>query len=183
MEKLKFLENIKDVNIKENEEVKGLEIYFKEKPDYSVIKKLKSLGFRWHSKKLCWYIKKALLENGKTVKREKENALGVRVGDVFYSSWGYEQTNISFYVVTKLKGTQFVYLKKCALEKTYEDYESYNGMARDVAFDPKKVSIIDDTEEILKKVKGTKDQMYIGVDNVETAYKYNGQKLYESWYY
>lgn len=181
MEELKFLENINDVELKENKEAKGLEIYFKEKPNYSIIKKLKELGFRWHNKKLCWYIKKALLENGKTVK--KENILGVKVGDVFCASWGYEQTNLSFYVVTKLKGSQFVYLKECYLEKSYEKYDGYNGMARDVAFDTKKVHIKDDTEELLKKVKGTKEDVYIVIEDYKIARKYYGEELYESWYY
>jgi hypothetical protein len=31
--------------------------------------------------------------------------LGVKVGDVFYNSWGYDQTNIDFYVVTRLSAT------------------------------------------------------------------------------
>lgn len=175
------LENTKDFEIKENEILKGVEVYFKEKPDYETIKKLKNLGFRWNFKKLCWYIKKSLLENKDKV--ENKNILGVKVGDVFCSSWGYEQTNLSFYVVTKLKGSQFVYLKECYLDKSYEKYDGYNGMARDVAFDTKKVHIKDDTKEILKKVKGTKENPYIVIENYEIARKYYGEKLYESWYY
>lgn len=30
--------------------------------------------------------------------------LGVKVGDIFYSSWGYDQTNVNFYEVTGLTG-------------------------------------------------------------------------------
>jgi hypothetical protein len=36
----------------------------------------------------------------------------VKVGDIFYTSWGYEQTNIDWYQVTALIGT-----KKCELRK------------------------------------------------------------------
>lgn len=32
-------------------------------------------------------------------KKHEENENGYKVGDVFYSSWGYEQTNIDFYQV------------------------------------------------------------------------------------
>jgi len=34
-----------------------------------------------------------------TVKSEIENVHGVKVGDIFYTSWGYEQTNIDFFEV------------------------------------------------------------------------------------
>lgn len=41
--------------------------------------------------------------------KEVVNKYGVQVGDVFYNSWGYEQTNIDFYEVVKLRGkTQIV---------------------------------------------------------------------------
>lgn len=39
---------------------------------------------------------------------------GLEVGHVFSSSWGYEQTNVDFYVVTKLIGRRMVELRKCA---------------------------------------------------------------------
>ena len=33
-----------------------------------------------------------------------QNAHGVHIGDLFYASWGYDQTNIDFYQVVALKG-------------------------------------------------------------------------------
>ena len=47
----------------------------------------------------------------KTSKKEPVNKYGVKVGDLFYDSWGYEQTNIDFYQVVALKGTTQVILK------------------------------------------------------------------------
>lgn len=32
--------------------------------------------------------------------------LGVKVGDIFYNSWGYDQTNIDFYKVTRITRTK-----------------------------------------------------------------------------
>lgn len=49
--------------------------------------------------------------NTKTTK-PAVNKYGVKVGDVFYSSWGYEQTNIDFYQVIALKGATMVTLQK-----------------------------------------------------------------------
>jgi hypothetical protein len=36
--------------------------------------------------------------------RQKENRINLEVGDLLYSSWGYDQTNIDYYQVTKLIG-------------------------------------------------------------------------------
>lgn len=36
--------------------------------------------------------------------KETQNEEGVHVGDIFYSSWGYEQTNVDFYQVVELRG-------------------------------------------------------------------------------
>lgn len=47
------------VTIIHNEEKNGIELYFKEKPDSTVINKLKENGFRWHSTKKCWYCRKS----------------------------------------------------------------------------------------------------------------------------
>lgn len=46
-------------------------------------------------------------------KRLQENALQfVNVGDIFRSSWGYEQTNIDYYQVTAIKGKSTVTLQE-----------------------------------------------------------------------
>lgn len=45
------------------------------------------------------------------LKKQPVNKYGVKVGDVFYDSWGYNQTNIDFYQVVALKGATTVELK------------------------------------------------------------------------
>jgi len=40
---------------------------------------------------------------GKTLKKEEESP--VKVGDIFYNSWGYDQTNIDWYQVVALTGS------------------------------------------------------------------------------
>ena len=82
-----LLEEIKtNCKIVTNEEKQGEEIYFENKPDYEVLKTLKSNGYKWHNQKKCWYRKLSYT-------REKKNYLNVKVGDIFHFSWGYEQTN------------------------------------------------------------------------------------------
>ena len=46
----------------------------------------------------------------------------IKEGDIFYSSWGYEQTNIDFYKVVKKVGKASVML--CALENKIVQEES-----------------------------------------------------------
>lgn len=42
-----------------NNELKGIEIYFTEKPEVGILQNLKKNGFRWNRKKLCWYAKQS----------------------------------------------------------------------------------------------------------------------------
>lgn len=44
------------------------------------------------------------------------NADGVRIGDLLYGTWGYEQTNVDFFEVVGLKGTHTAILRKIAGE-------------------------------------------------------------------
>ena len=47
-----LLEEIKtNCKIVTNEEKQGEEIYFENKPDYEVLKTLKSNGYKWHNQK------------------------------------------------------------------------------------------------------------------------------------
>ena len=39
---------------------------------------------------------------------------GLAVGQILVSSWGYDQTNVDFYIVTRLAGRKSVYLRKLA---------------------------------------------------------------------
>ena len=45
----------------------------------------------------------------------------LQVGDVLYSSWGYDQTNVDFYQVTRLKGKTQVVVREIESVKTYDD--------------------------------------------------------------
>ena len=109
-----------------NEAFKSLEISFTEKPTEAVRDALKALRYRWHSVKKVWYgysteetireaIDKAM--NGKAPAKatekpvkaaEKVNKFGVKVGDIFTMSWGYEQTNVDFFQVIALCGDSSV---------------------------------------------------------------------------
>ena len=111
----------------ENPEFNGLELYFDGKPNHAVIGRLKDAHFRWHNKKKCWFAKnneknRALVESlGGTVDsiplstksaQAPTNKFGVQVGDIFYISWGYDQTNVNFFQVVALVGAVSVRIKE-----------------------------------------------------------------------
>lgn len=167
-----------------NEEKQGKELYFDSIPTYEERKILKKNGYKYHTQKKCWYISENKLKNPPS-----QNALGVKVGDIFYMSWGFEQTNLDFFQVVELKGKTQVIIKEVVLNKVEEDgYE--HGMARDVIFDPKiavpiqnSVFVKDNEKGMIKKVYGTKENPYLNMTSYANAHLYKGQKLYESWYY
>ena len=58
---------------------------------------------------------KAKIEKREAVKKWKHD---VKVGDIFRSSWGYEQTNIDYYEVTKLIGAHYAEIREICQERT-----------------------------------------------------------------
>lgn len=101
-----------------NNQFNGIELTFNEKPAETIREAMKAVGFRWHRQKKLWYAKNtaermALAEklSGDQVPAETVSAapvsepvskFGIKVGDILEDSWGYEQTNVDFYMVTKI---------------------------------------------------------------------------------
>ncbi|HAV2297637.1 TPA: hypothetical protein JHK52_004060 [Citrobacter koseri] len=86
----------------------------------------------------------------------------VSVGDVFASSWGYEQTNVSFYQVISTHGKKTITVREIRAATQFTD--SMTGY---------KTPVIDDfTGEALKRqVKDCLDDLAIKIEDFETAYK------------
>ena len=99
-----------------NKAQNGVELYFPIKPAQSFIDLLKAGKWRWNRTKECWY-KKQTPEAIEFARKAADGTLqstpktrtsvntvvnehGVEVGDIFYTSWGYEQTNVDFFQVT-----------------------------------------------------------------------------------
>lgn len=117
LETITNLLNYKELEVKENKEQNGIEVYFTSYPGKDVISTLKENCFRWSNFKKCWYIKADMLGNKKEAtetKKETVNKYGVKVGDLFACSWGYDQTNYNFYQVTEINGSEFVTVRPIA---------------------------------------------------------------------
>lgn len=187
---MKNLEGIKTeytevINIEKN----GRELYFKAIPTYEERTILKNNGYKWHNQKKCWYVSnKQTNKQVKEVKTETQNELGIKVGDIFYMSWGYEQTNVDFFQVVALKGKTQVIIKEVRLASKSE--KAVSSMSRDVSFSTTATKLVensvfvkDQEKGMIKKVCGNKENPYLNMTSYANAYKYNGQELYESWYY
>ena len=83
-----------------------------------------------------------------TAVKETVNKYGVKVGDVFYESWGYEQTNIDFWEVVKLRGKTQVVLR---------------------AISSKVVETLGFCQAKVKPVKGSWSKHYAGEEIVKTV--------------
>ena len=113
-----LLEEIKkECKVVINEEHQGEELYFDEKPTHEVITILKENCYRWHRTKHCWY-RKLNYTGKRQINQEQKNYLGVKVGDIFHYSWGYEQTNANYFQVVALKGTKQVIIREIAYKTT-----------------------------------------------------------------
>lgn len=184
--------------IKKNEQFNSNEVYFDEVPSKEVRDNLKGLRMRWNPKKSCWYgfadsnaIANAIdgKKKATVVKTEKRNYLDIKVGDIFFMSWGYDQTNVNFFQVIELVGEKMVRIREVHLP---EGNESWTGfMARNVSFKVTNeilpatdysVHIKDNEKGDLKKVLGTKTSPYLNMTSYANAYPYDGRELYESWY-
>lgn len=58
-------------------------------------------------------------EKAKARAEALELVASTQVGDVFYSSWGYEQTNVDFYQVVSKKGKQTLVFREIKEEQNY----------------------------------------------------------------
>lgn len=184
------------MEIVKNKEFNGIELYFENKPEKAIIEVLKEAKFRWHNIKKCWFARENQdrlelankIKNGDKIENNKiektvENELGVKVGDIFYMSWGYEQTNVDFFRVEKLRGRKQVILREVYLK--IKEEQGISGMSADRIYDvndfeyAKTSCFIKDNEK--GDIKTVNENNYISFD-MGLARKYNGQKLYESWY-
>ena len=195
--------------IRKNEQFNSFEIYFDEKPEEATRTALKNLRYRWHATKKCWYgygteeALKAALEGktetapaAKKEKAEKKNKFGVKVGDFFSCSWGYEQTQNEFFQVIALVGESSVRVREVIPPIIAR--EAISGMSEDRIYKldrsellppaERSVFINDQEKGDLKRLKsynqdGSCPQFYL--TSYANAYYCTGEteKTYESWYY
>lgn len=186
-----------------NPSLNGIEISFDRKPSAETLKSLKGAGFRWHAKKKIWYAKQTAerlslaheladepAEAAATRKKEKKEVEynhSLRVGDVLEASWGYEQTNVDFFLVVKASAS-CVWVKECTLPLVRD--EAVSIMARNARYDISKPTI-KEYSQFVDQINGSRFKVHkysptndcINIKDYISAHKYSGETVYESWYY
>lgn len=187
--------------VQKNEQFNSSEIYFDSIPDKATRESLKSIGFRWHSIKKCWYGYKSEEQitaaiNGNTVTDEMPvNEYGVKVGDVFSMSWGYDQTNNQFFqvvAVTRKKARIVEVQPQCIVDPSGPMSEHRTLAYKEGEMLPKisykSIWIEDQENGDLKSIRdyskaGDNPQVIIRSRGCYTARKcHPGETFYESWY-
>lgn len=209
--------------ITNNAKFNSIEILFDAKPSEAVRSALKSLKFRWHNQRGIWYgyrseqeVREAIenacpelnkkevgqtktAKEGKAAKAEKvkTNKFGVKVGDFFRASWGYEQTNADFFQVVELIGLTSVRVRE--VDPPIIEDKATGPMSSDRVYDIRNtgellppstcsVFIKDQERGDLKRLKsynadGSCPQFFL--TSYTDAHYCVGDtcKTYESWYY
>lgn len=193
--------------IKLNTNFNSLEVYFEGKPAEAIRTALKALKMRWNPKKGCWYgfanreeIDKVckgekVTAKAPATKKEKKNKFGVKVGDYFSITWGYEQTNVDFFQVIALVGETSVRIRE--VNPPIIEEEATGPMAADRVYKLDKTRILEPAHYSVF----IKDQENGDLKRVKEGYYRDGRpiidigghladletgettKTYESWYY
>lgn len=69
--------------------------------------------------------KRLMKEKKSEIRKNLANNMPYKVGQILYSSWGYEQTNVEFYQIVAIKNKSIVIRE---ISKYFKSYESH-GMA------------------------------------------------------
>ena len=187
-----------------NEELSGVELTFSQKPDTRILTTLKDAGFRWHRVKKLWYAKRsettlqviAELKEGPSgtvidnepkptdAGSEKENLDGAKIGDLYVASWGYEQTNLSFFQVVKISAHNAWFIE-VAPEVKEESDATWGSRTISFKTDGGMLTPIRNATFIKDQLRGDRKSTKHGTikfAGYAYAHKYNGSGLYESWY-
>lgn len=100
------------------------------------------------------------------------------VGDILYSSWGYEQTNIDFYQVTEVVSDKTIKIREIGSKDV--------GTGTDNFMSGRKVAVKDDflpnSKEMTKRVQCCNDQPYIRLNSYSWTTPWDGRPMSYSWY-
>ncbi len=109
-------------------------------------------------------------ERSNQYKAQKNAQHTLKAGDILYSSWGYEQTNIDFFQVVDVKS------KTLALQEIGVTTVEVTGWASD--------SVIPDPSHKIGPVfnKRANGFNHVRLDDCRTASPYDGRALHRSWY-
>lgn len=118
----------------------------------------------------------------------------MRVGDIYHMSWGYDQTNNTFFRVKALRGKTQAIIQEVDLAVDKANSQGYSPMACDYNYNPKRYAVrgrsvfINDNER--GRIVKIQKERYGDPDNPREGFRidyhfcapYKGERVYESWY-
>jgi hypothetical protein len=125
---------------------------------------------------MTYYKHKAIETIKKGIKMQNtkiETIHSLQVGDILVDEWGYDQTNVDFYVVEELQGTSFV---KFAMVEQVELINTINN-------DYMECKVVPNVDNIVGRTKRRKadEDNYVGTTSFSCATKWNGKPVRKSW--
>lgn len=89
----------------------------------------------------------------------------IKLDDIFGSSWGYEQTNVSYYQVLGFKGSKTVLLREINKIKIHSNEIRFTGVAK-----PLKDNFRPYSKILTKRVKDYGHELIVDIDSCQSAY-------------
>lgn len=108
----------------------------------------------------------------------RTNDMGIKVGDIFYASWGYDQTNVDWYKVIDVTKTG----KSVKLQEIEGKITSDGGLSMSGKSTPVINKIKKGEKPITKKIKTYSNEPMIQLKSYKFAYKWDGKPKRVSWY-
>jgi hypothetical protein len=138
------------------------------------MKPVASYRFKTEAKRDDWvakYIENRMKHEGRKAERRAENAATeLKLGDILYTCWGYEQTNVEYYRVIERSGAKKVVLRQ--LRKEYIPTGSMQGNSYPEVTDP-----------IGEPVVRLARRDSVKINDSITAWKWDGKYKSESSYH
>lgn len=98
----------------------------------------------------------------------------LKVGDILYSSWGYEQTNVDFFKVVRLAGKTMIEVTELACESV----QATGGMSDTVIASNRELG-----GSMRRKVNMWGSRPSISLTSFSNAYPWDGKPIHRSWYH
>ncbi len=134
--------------------------------------------FQQHTGFALEVVEETNMETGKEQRYEPVPA-PIVVGTIFVSSWGWEQTNVSFYQVQAVRGG-FVIVRELQTKRDPSKMYFAQQMCDYVIAEAG--DFLENTVSIRKKVTFTNGKAMLRMKSYERAYVWDGEPKYRSWY-
>jgi hypothetical protein len=126
------------------------------------------------------YVEKYLEDQREAARRKRKRqgfVTTLKEGDILYTSWGYEQTNIDWYQVIEVKpsGKTVVIREICGEYKQGEGTATYSGWTT-----PLKDQFKKDSESLTKRVR---QGNVLTMTSYSSAFPWDGKRKYWSAYH